>query len=116
MGQRSSDALTIVAGKIIELRERDYSCVPRGSGIALRQAELAIVLNDLDDVLKDCPPHLILSRLEVASPDLRTFPDYLIEGLPQFQPGSRLITNDPKRAFIIQQANLYITHVGVFCR
>ena len=104
--------LNTVAGKIVELRVRDYKCPPGGSGIALRQAELSIILHNLDNVLNDCPPHLVLSRREATSPECNTFPDYLIDDMPQYAQGSRLFTDEPRRSYIIQQANLYITQVS----
>lgn len=60
--------LTIVAGKIVTLRDRDYRVPPAGSGLALRQAELAGLLDRLDTIMQGCPAHLIIDSTPTFSP------------------------------------------------
>lgn len=104
--------LMAVAGRIHSLRLLDYGQPPGGSGIALRQAELSVVLDELDHALDDCPAHLILSSNGIGSTQTSVFPDDLFNEIPDYsQGGSRVTLEDPRRAFYIQQANLYITQV-----
>jgi len=101
----------IVAGRIHSLRLLDYGQPPGGSGIALRQAELSVILDELSHVLDDCPEHLVLSTNAFGSTRASVFPDDLFNEIPDFSQGSRVTLEDPRRAFYIQQANLYITQV-----
>jgi hypothetical protein len=101
--------LISVAGKIGEIRLRDSRLPPGGSSIALRQAELALLLDDLANVLKGCPSYLVLSPSSNNFAQNTTFPDNFFNGILEYAEGSRLITEEPHKAFIIQQANLYIT-------
>jgi hypothetical protein len=99
-----------VAGRIHSLRLLDYGQPPGGSGIALRQAELSVILDELSHALDDCPAHLVLSSNALGSTQA-SFPDDLFNEFPDFSQGSRVTLEDPRRAFLIQQANLYITQV-----
>jgi hypothetical protein len=101
----------IVAGRIHSLRLLDYGQPPGGSGIALRQAELSVILDELSHVLDDCPAHLVLSSNAFGSTQASVFPEDLFNEIPDFSQGSRVTLEDPRRAFFIQQANLYITQV-----
>jgi len=100
-----------VAGRIHSLRLLDYGQPPGGSGIAVRQAELSVILDELSHVLDDCPAHLVLSSNAFGPTQASVFPDDLFNEIPDFSQGSRVTLEDPRRGFYIQQANLYITQV-----
>lgn len=106
-----AESLMVVAGRIHSLRLLDYGQPPGGSGIALRQAELSVILDQLSHVLDDCPAHLVLSSDAFGSTQASVFPDDLFNEIPDFSQVSRVTLDDPRRAFHIQQANLYITQV-----
>lgn len=40
-----------------------------------------------------------------------SFPDFL--GVPTYAEGSLMISDEPQRAFVIQQANIHITQVSI---
>jgi hypothetical protein len=106
-----AESLIIVAGRIHSLRLLDYGQPPGGSGIALRQAELSVILDELNHVLDDCPAHLVLSSTVVDPTQASVFPDDLFNEIPDFSQVSRVTLDEPRPASHIQQANLYITQV-----
>jgi hypothetical protein len=108
-------------------READYRSPPSGSALRLREAELAILLDQLEHVIDNCPPHLCMDTSVQPSPryailghdlticadlisDVFEFPDTL--SMPRYDEGRLLIREEPRRAFIIQQANIHITRVS----
>ncbi|ORX36247.1 hypothetical protein BD324DRAFT_651487 [Kockovaella imperatae] len=101
-----------IAGQLISRRAKDLRNVPQGRDIHVRLAEVDELLEQLDGLMEGCPSFL---RLELATEDsLSPLEAFLtlnngLNSLAEDGPGNGAPVPQPKRQYIIQQANIYIT-------
>ncbi|CAK9781805.1 unnamed protein product [Cutaneotrichosporon oleaginosum] len=96
-------AMWRVAGKVLTMRERDVATPPAPTDILARVAELDMIIEELDELLLDCPPWLSLQvDREIGSPDLTSGGVSTPVNLTAVEQGIG-----------VQQANLWISQLAI---